>query len=105
MKKVDFIFEEFLRNEKSRRKILTFDIDDLKDWKKLLRYINDYGNEPDLSKYNENEISNDPKVWLKILQGCQEGVFNEGVEVGDEPDEHYWDNGPESIKYYFNLAK
>jgi hypothetical protein len=30
MKRVDFIFEEFLRDGKSRRKIITLDIDILK---------------------------------------------------------------------------
>jgi hypothetical protein len=105
MKKVDFIFEELLRNGKSRRKVLTFDIDDLKDWKQLLNYINAYDNEHDLSKYSEEKISNDPKVWLEILQGYKGDVFNEGVEVGDEPDDYYWKNGPEGTKYYFNLAK
>jgi len=60
MKKVDFIFEELLKNGKSRRKVLTFDIDDLKDWKQLLNYINAYDNEHDLSKYSEEKISNDP---------------------------------------------
>ena len=105
MKKVDFIFEEFLRDGKSRRKVLTFDIDSLKDWEQLLSYINGYDNEHDLSKYSKIKISNDPKVWLEILQGYQSDVFNEGVEVGDEPDEYYWENGPESVRYYFNIQK
>jgi hypothetical protein len=105
MKKVDFIFEEFIRDGKSRRRVLTFDIDSLKDWKQLLSYNNGYGNDCDLSKYTEKKISNDPKVWLEILQGYESDVFNEGVEVGDDPDEHYWDYGPEDDKYYFNTPK
>jgi hypothetical protein len=107
MKKVDFVFEESLREGKSRRRIITFDIDDTNSWKTLLDYADSFSemNEQDLSKHKEKKINKDPQVWLDILKSYTPDVFMEGVEVGDDPDDYYFDNGPESEKYYFNMAK
>ena len=117
MKIVDFIFEEFLRDGKSRRKVITIDIDDVKSWRGILNYDKLPNSENSTNKYNEKQISNDPKVWLKIIECCTDeiwdGASTEGFDgwsakssvEGDEPDDFYYDNGPEDTKYYFNLAK
>jgi hypothetical protein len=117
MKKIDFIFEEFFREGKSRRKIITLDIDDIKNWKGILNYEKLPDSENSNNKYNEKQISNDPKVWLKIIECCTDeiwdGTSTDGFDgwsakssvEGDEPDDYYYDNGPEDTKYYFNLAK
>lgn len=117
MKKINFIFEEFFRDGKSRKKVITIDIDDDINWKGILNFDKIPDSENITNKYIGGKISNDPKVWLKIIERCTDeiwdGASTEGFDgwsakstiEGDEPDDYYYDNGPESIKYYFNLAK
>jgi hypothetical protein len=104
--KYKFIFEETFTSG-SRRKILVYDIESTEDWQLLIEEAVEMAqlDSFDWSTLDINKPSQEPNDWLGLLEECDQGKWLDGEEEGDEPDERYWDNGPEDQRFYFEKAK
>ena len=98
MKKIKFVFEEIFKNGGSRRHSMTIDISIPENWETVLNYDHNSEIEDDDKIYTDN-----PEKWLKVIKVIDPAIF-ESV-TGDEPDESYYNNGPEQERYYFEQIK
>ena len=112
MKNIKFSFEEIFKNGGSRKHSMTIDLSIQKNWEAVCNYdqFSEIGDDDKI--YTDN-----PKKWLKIIENIDTSIFDSADEMsgfssdtisdltGDEPDESYYDNGPEKEKYYFEEVK
>ena len=112
MKNIKFIFEEIFKNGGSRKHSMTIDLSIQKNWEAVCNYDQFSEIRDDDKIYTDN-----PKKCLKIIENIDTSIFDYANEMsgfssdtisdltGDEPDESYYDNGPEQEKYYFEEVK
>ena len=116
MKRFKFTFEEIFKNGASIRHSITIDLSIKKNWEAICNY------DPDLELNEHDKIYTDnPEKWLEVMKNSDRTIFDSANvpflekanlmrgysddtfsdEIGDEPDESYYNNGPEKEIYYF----
>ena len=112
MKKIKFVFEEIFKNGGSRRHSMTIDLSLQKNWEAVCNYDQFSEIADDDKIYTDN-----PEKWLKVIEKIDRSIFESANEMcgfssdtiseltGDEPDESYYNNGPEQERYYFEKVK
>ena len=112
MKKIKFVFEEIFKNGGSRRHSMTIDLSIQKNWEAVCNYDQFSEIADDDKIYTDN-----PEKWLKVIENIDRSIFESANEMcgfssdtiseltGVEPDESYYNNGPEQERYYFEKVK
>ncbi len=112
MKKIKSVFEEIFKSGGARRHSMTIDLSIQKNWEAVCNYDQFYEIADDDKIYNDN-----PEKWLKVIENIDRSIFESANDMcgfssdtiseltGDEPDESYYNNGPEQERYYFEKTK